>query len=74
MSDEAGAYDAAFDAFCADNDARRKASPIDHSDEIAGLERALANPGPYSAAGLQTMRLRLIILKEEQKWTTKPST
>ena len=66
MTDEAGGYDAAFDAFCSENDARRKASPIDHSDEIAMLERALASPLPFTLAGIETMQQRLLLLKDEQ--------
>jgi hypothetical protein len=66
VSDEAGGFDPGFDALCQRNDAERKASSADHSDEIKMLERALSSAAlnPYfSTAGMRTMRQRLLILK-----------
>jgi hypothetical protein len=64
MSDELGAYDAAFDAACSRNDAERKAAGLESIlDEIAMLERGLASPLPFTPAGIETMRQRLLILK-----------
>lgn len=64
MSDELGAYDADFDAACHRNDAERKAAGLENIlDEIAMLERGLASPLPFTRAGIETMRQRLVILK-----------
>jgi len=55
--------DPVFDALCQRNDAWRKASPADHSDEIEMLTRALLNPTPYTSVGLRNMKQRLLLLK-----------
>jgi len=46
---------------------RRDASPIDHSDEIEMLERAIAihEHMPWTPEGIRTLRQRLTILKAE---------
>lgn len=65
MSDELGAYDAAFDAAQSRNDNERHSSSTNHSDEIEMLMRALRGDlSAYSPAGIQTMRLRLQALHE----------
>ena len=65
MSDELGAYDEEFDALCQANDARRKASSADHSDEIEMLRRALRGDlSGYTPTGVRTMRARLEVLIE----------
>ena len=65
MSDEAGAFDAAFGAAQCRNDNERQASSADHSDEIEMLRRALhGDLSAYSPAGIQTMRLRLQALHD----------
>ena len=65
MSDEAGAFDAAFDAAQCRNDNERQVNSTDHSDEIEMLMSALRGDlSAYSPAGIQTMRLRLQALHE----------
>jgi len=64
MSDELGAYDPAFDAACQRNDAERKSAGLENIlDEIAMLERGLASPIPFTRAGIENMRQRLVMLK-----------
>ena len=53
-----------FDDICQRNDRRRKASSVDHSDEIEPLQRALdGDLSCYSAAGIQTMKERIDALR-----------
>ena len=61
MSDDQG-----FDALCQANDASRKASSADHSDEVEMLERALRGDlSGYTPTGVRTMRARLAVLIEQ---------
>ena len=58
--------DPEYDALCHANDASRKASPSDHSDEIEMLSKALRGDlSDYTPAGVRTMRARLEILIEQ---------
>jgi hypothetical protein len=52
---------------------RRDASPIDHTDEIEMLERALDEPWPYTPAGVHVMRTRLLILKAQASLLPLPA-
>ena len=57
--------DPEFDALCQANDARRKASSADHSDEVEMLRSALqGDTSGYTAHGIRTMRARLEVLTE----------
>ena len=57
--------DPEFDALCQANDARRKASSTDHTDEIEMLRRALRGDlSGYTPTGVRTMRARLEVLIE----------
>ena len=54
-----------FDALSQANDARRKASSADHTDEIEMLREALRGDlSGYTATGIRTMRARLEVLSE----------
>ena len=58
--------DPEFDALCHANDAHRKASNADHSDEIEMLSEALRGDlSGYTAHGVRTMRARLEVLIEQ---------
>ena len=58
--------DPEYDALCQRNDAHRKASSSDHSDEIAMLQKALRGDlSGYTPHGVRTMRARLEVLMEQ---------
>jgi hypothetical protein len=58
--------DPEYDALCQRNDAHRKASSSDHSDEIEMLSKALRGDlSDYTPAGVRTMRARLEVLMEQ---------
>ena len=58
--------DPEYDALCQRNDAHRKASSADHSDEIEMLSKALRGDlSGYTTHGVCTMRARLEALIEQ---------
>jgi len=58
--------DPVYDALCQRNDAHRKTSSSDHSDEIEMLSKALRGDlSDYTAHGIRTMRARIEVLMEQ---------